>query len=336
MAAGAYILGCAGPTLSGPEAAFFREADPWGFILFQRNIQTPDQTRALTRALREAVGRDAPILIDQEGGRVQRMWGPAWRVWHPALDQAGDSPVELAAEGMALRTRLIAHELRAIGIDVNCTPLGDIASGETHPVLLNRCYGREPDRVIAIARAVAEAQEECGVLPILKHIPGHGSTGADSHVALPRVEKPRAALEAWDFTPFRALADLPMGMTAHVVYTDIDPTAPATISPDMIALVRGEIGFDGLLMTDDLSMEALGGTVAERSGAALAAGCDLILHCNGEMAEMVAVAGAAGRLSAAAQPRAEAALARRRAPAAIDIPATEAKLEALLQGAVYA
>ncbi|MEM1066230.1 MAG: glycoside hydrolase family 3 N-terminal domain-containing protein [Pseudomonadota bacterium] len=335
MAAGAYILGCAGPTLSGPEAAFFREADPWGFILFQRNIETPEQTRALTSALRETVGREAPILIDQEGGRVQRMWGPTWRVWHPALDQIGDMPVELAAEGMALRTRLISHELLALGIDVNCTPLGDVASDETHPVLLNRCYGREPDRVIAIARAVAEAQEECGVLPILKHIPGHGSTGADSHVALPRVDKPRAALEAWDFTPFRALSDLPMGMTAHVVYSDIDPVA-ATISPKMIALIREDIGFDGLLMTDDLSMEALGGTPAERTGAALAAGCDLILHCNGEMAEMEAVAGAAGRLTAQALPRAEAALARRRTPTEIDIAATEAKLKALLQGEVYA
>ncbi|MEM9974731.1 MAG: glycoside hydrolase family 3 N-terminal domain-containing protein [Pseudomonadota bacterium] len=335
MAAGAYILGCAGPTLSGPEAAFFREADPWGFILFQRNIETPEQTRALTSALRETVGREAPILIDQEGGRVQRMWGPTWRVWHPALDQIGDMPVELAAEGMALRTRLISHELLALGIDVNCTPLGDVASDETHPVLLNRCYGREPDRVIAIARAVAEAQEECGVLPILKHIPGHGSTVADSHVALPRVDKPRAALEAWDFTPFRALSDLPMGMTAHVVYSDIDPVA-ATISPKMIALIREDIGFDGLLMTDDLSMEALGGTPAERTGAALAAGCDLILHCNGEMAEMEAVAGAAGRLTAQALPRAEAALARRRTPTEIDIAATEAKLRALLQGEVYA
>lgn len=335
MAAGAYILGCAGPTLSGPEAAFFREADPWGFILFQRNIETPEQTRALTSALRETVGREAPILIDQEGGRVQRMWGPTWRVWHPALDQIGDMPVELAAEGMALRTRLISHELLALGIDVNCTPLGDVASDETHPVLLNRCYGREPDRVIAIARAVAEAQEECGVLPILKHIPGHGSTVADSHVALPRVDKPRAALEAWDFTPFRALSDLPMGMTAHVVYSDIDPVA-ATISPKMIALIREDIGFDGLLMTDDLSMEALGGTPAERTGAALAAGCDLILHCNGEMAEMEAVAGAAGRLTAQALPRAEAALARRRTPTEIDIAATEAKLKALLQGEVYA
>ena len=331
---GAYIMGCAGPRLTPEEAAFFAEAQPWGFILFARNIETPDQTAALTSDLRTAVGWQAPVLIDQEGGRVQRMWAPHWRNWRPALDQVAALDDAAAERSLYLRSMLIAAELRGMGIDVNCTPLGDIASDHTHPVLRNRCYGDTPARVTRLARAVAEGNGAGGVLSVLKHIPGHGSTGVDSHVGLPQVDASHDRLQSWDFAPFRALADLTMGMTNHVVFTAYDDR-PTTISPVMIRLIREDLGFAGLLMTDDISMEALGGTVAERGTAALAAGCDLVLHCNGALDEMQGLAAVAGLMSDAAKARAEAALALRTAPPAIDLPAAEAELEALLHGEVY-
>lgn len=328
-ATGAFLFGCEGPALADRERDFFREAQPWGFILFGRNVADPDQMRRLTGALREAVGRDAPILIDQEGGRVQRMTPPAWRRWRPPLDEVAALGPDRAAEGMRLRYRLIAAELRAVGIDVNCAPVGDLARDDTHPILLNRCYGRDPGTVIAVARAVAEGLMAGGVLPVLKHMPGHGRARVDSHLDLPRVTAPRAVLEAEDFRPFRALADLPMGMSAHLVYDAIDAGAPATVSTAMIGLIREGIGFDGLLMTDDLSMQALSGTVAERGRAARAAGCDMVLHCNGRMEEMEAVAGAVGAMDAAGAARADRALSLRRPPEAVDERALEAAFRAL-------
>ncbi|MEM9437072.1 MAG: beta-N-acetylhexosaminidase [Pseudomonadota bacterium] len=328
--AGAFILGCAGPALTPEEAAFFREADPWGFILFARNIEDKAQVSSLTSALREAVGRDAPILIDQEGGRVQRMGSPIWSQFLPALDQC-DAATE-PERAMYLRSRLIAHELVEIGIDVNCAPLGDIAGQGTHPRLMNRCYGRTPGDVISCARAVAEGQRAGGVLSVLKHIPGHGSSTKDSHVDLPRVSKTAEDLHAHDFAPFKALSDMPMGMTAHVVFTAYDGDHPATTSPAMHRVIREEIGFGGLLMTDDLSMEALKGTVPDRCKAALAAGCDLILHCNGELAEMEDVA-AFGPMTAEAERRAAAALAQRQAPDDVDISALRAELRGLIEEA---
>lgn len=331
---GAYIMGCAGPHLTKGEAAFFADARPWGFILFARNIETPDQTTKLTADLRAALGWDAPILIDQEGGRVQRMWPPHWRHWRPALDQVANLDDPSAERSLYLRSMLIAHELRTIGIDVNCTPLADIASDHTHPVLRNRCYGTTPDQVTRRARAAAIGNIAGGVLPVLKHIPGHGSTGVDSHVGLPTVDSAPDALQAWDFAPFAALSDLPMGMTNHVVFTAYDDQ-PTTISPRMIRLIRDELLFTGLLMTDDISMQALGGTVLQRGQAALAAGCDLILHCNGDMAEMETLATDAGPMTPAAITRAEAALTLRKPQPPIDIPAAEAELAALLQGEVY-
>ncbi|MDF0601364.1 beta-N-acetylhexosaminidase [Psychromarinibacter sp. C21-152] len=330
----AAILGCDGPRLTPRERAFFAEAQPWGFILFARNLQTPDQVRRLTSALRDAVGRDAPVLIDQEGGRVQRMGPPHWRQWLPPLDQmarAGDD----APRAMELRYRLIAEELRAVGIDVNCAPCCDLAEPDTHPVLRNRCYGTDPDTVTAAARAVAKGLRAGGVLPVLKHMPGHGRALVDSHLSLPVVTAAAETLRAHDFAPFAALADLPMAMTAHIVYTALDPDRPATASPTVLRLIREELGFSGLLMTDDISMEALSGDLATRSAAALKAGCDLVLHCTGHLDEMERVVGAAGRLSGTAMLRAEAALAVRSAPAPIDIAAAEAELEALLNGRVH-
>ena len=328
---GAFVLGCAGPDLSGDEAAFFRDADPWGFILFARNVDTPDRLCALTSDLRAALGRDAPILIDQEGGRVQRMGPPTWSGWPPPLDhmarvaRAGGDP----ARAMALRAALIGAELRAVGIDVNCTPTADIAGAETHPFLRNRCYGTDRASVAARARANASGCLDGGVLPVVKHMPGHGRATADSHLSLPRVDASAATLAAEDFAVFRDLADLPLGMSAHVVYEALDAAAPGTVSPTVVAAIREDIGFDGLLLTDDISMGALPGPVPARAAAALAAGCDVVLHCNGDRAEMEAVAAAAPRLSGVSQVRADRALARRPAGPSIDIAAARAELAAL-------
>ena len=331
----ATILGCEGPRLSPDEALFFSEAQPWGFILFARNIEDPTQLLALTSDLRAAVGRDAPILIDQEGGRVQRMRPPYWRQWRPALDQMAQAGPARAARAMRLRARLIAHELRGVGIDVNCMPLADVARETTHPVLLNRLYGTEPDTVIGAGRAVAEGLIAGGVLPVLKHLPGYGLGAVDSHLSLPRVSAPLEELRRVDFAAFKPLADLPLGMTAHIVYEAIDPDLPATFSAELITLIRDQIGFDGALMTDDLSMGALPGPIGERASRARAAGCDLILHCNGERAEMVDVLANAGTLAGASLARCQTALATRSQPEPLDIEAVEADLADLLDGEVY-
>ncbi|MEL7212176.1 MAG: glycoside hydrolase family 3 protein [Pseudomonadota bacterium] len=329
MAQGACIFGCEGLTLSDQEIAFYRDFNPFGFILFARNIDTPDQVRALTAQLREAVGREAPILVDQEGGRVQRLRAPEWCEWVPPLDEVARSSDP--ARAMFLRYALIGAELRAVGIDVNCAPMADVAEAETHPFLLNRCYSDDPAQVATLGRAVADGLLHAGVLPVLKHIPGHGRGRVDSHKDLPRVGVDRAALER-DFAPFRALNDVPMGMSAHVVYEAIDAGAPATTSRVMVNLIREEIGFDGLLMTDDLSMQALSGTVAERAEASLSAGIDVILHCNGDLNEMRAVAEASGTMGEAAQARADAAIVARPNAREIDISALEAEFSGLTRG----
>ncbi len=318
----AVIFGCEGLRLSAAERAFFAASQPWGAILFARNIDTPAQVSALTAELRDAVGRDLPILIDQEGGRVARMRGPQWRDWLPALEQCARASDPAAA--MALRGEIIARELRAVGIDVNCAPLADIATPETHAILQNRCYGHTRTEVVTNARAMAEGLMAGGVLPVLKHIPGHGRATLDSHLDLPVIDTPADVLAAQDFAAFRALADLPLGMTAHLVFSRIDPDAPATQSPRMIKLIREEIGFDGLLMTDDISMQALRGPVAQRAQAALAARCDLVLHCNGDMQEMQALADICPPLSNAAKARSERALELRSAPAPADMAALDA------------
>ena len=333
---GAAIFGCAGPVLLPAERAFFRDYAPFGFILFARNVQDPDQLRRLTGDLRAALGRDAPVLVDQEGGRVQRLRAPHWREWAPPLDfvqAAGPN----AARAMFLRYRLIARELRSVGIDANCAPLGDLITSTTHPFLKNRCYGSDPAQVSTIALAVAAAQLAEGVLPVVKHMPGHGRTTVDAHHDLPTVTAPRDQLAAQDFVPFRALKDLPMAMTGHLIFTAWDDQRPATQSPVMIDVIRGDIGFGGLLMTDDLNMNALSGTLASRTAASIAAGCDLALHCRGDLTEMETVAAAAGDMTPATQTRAHAALAARRAPETVDaepvdIAAMQDELSAILAG----
>lgn len=318
----AVIFGCAGQVLSRDEAAFFAESQPWGAILFGRNIESPDQLRRLTGDLRAAVGWDMPVLIDQEGGRVARMRGPHWREWLPALEQCARARDPALA--MELRGRMIAQELRAVGVDVNCAPLADIAHDDTHAILQNRCYGLSVPDVVANARAMAAGLMQGGVLPVLKHIPGHGRATLDSHLDLPVIDCAKSTLQETDFAAFKALADLPLGMTAHLVFRAIDGDAPATQSPRMIGVIRDEIGFDGLLMTDDISMQALRGPVAMRAELALAAGCDLVLHCNGDLGEMQALAGVCPMLSGNALARAERALALRGAPEAGGAEALEA------------
>lgn len=329
---GAAIFDAEGFRLTAAEKAFFRRADPFGFILFGRNIDNPDQIRALCAEMRAAVGREAPILIDQEGGRVQRLGPPLGRQWLSPLEQVVQAGAH-AVQAMHLRYRLIAAELIALGIDGNCAPLVDVAGPATHGFLKNRCYGYSPEHVTEIGRAVANGLLEGGVLPVVKHIPGHGRAVVDSHKGLPVVDATRAELEAVDFVPFRALNDLPMAMTAHLTYSDIDPR-PATVSPKMMRLIREDIGFDGLIMSDDISMQALNGTLPEITRAALAAGCDVVLHCNGTLEEREAVADAAGRMGQAAQSRAERALAARKPPDEVDIPALEAMLDMIMQGNV--
>ncbi len=332
---GAAIFGCAGPRLLSEERAFFRAFDPFGFILFARNVETPDQLRRLTGDLREAVGREAPVLVDQEGGRVQRMRAPYWREWQPPLETVAAAPdLETAARSMRLRMRLIAAELRAAGIDANCAPVADVARDTTHPFLKNRCYGTDPAVVSVIARAVADGLQDGGVWPVVKHMPGHGLSRMDTHHDLPTVTATAAELDRIDFAPFRALADLPMAMTAHIIYAAHD-SLPATQSPAMIRLIREDIGFGGLLMTDDLNMEALKGTLSSRTSASLAAGCDIALHCKGDFAQMQEVAAAAGDMRADTRARAAAALAARRDPLPLDIAEAEAELAALTAAAAH-
>lgn len=323
---GAVIFGCAGPELLPEERAFYRDADPFGFIVFARNIEDPAQLRRLTSDLREAVGRDAPVLVDQEGGRVQRLRAPHWREWTPPLDTVdGAGSLEAAERIMRLRSAVMGAELAAVGIDADCIPTLDVVRPETHPFLMNRCYGRDPVTVARIGRAVAEGLMAGGVLPVMKHMPGHGLSHVDTHHDLPTVDASHEELTAVDFAPFRALNDLPMAMTAHLVFAALDGERPATQSPRLIQVIREEIGFRGLLMSDDLNMQALSGTLAERTARTIAAGVDIALHCKGDMGEMVSVARAAGGMGPVALARAEAAVAARR-PAAVDVKAALAEL----------
>ncbi len=332
----AVIFGCSGPRLSADEVAFFKEADPWGFILFARNIETPDQIRALTAELRNTVGRDAPILIDQEGGRVARLRPPHWTDWTDPLIQMGTLDRQTARQAMVLRYRIIAAELRAVGIDVNCAPMLDIVQPDTHDIITSRCYGRDVDTVAEIGRAVSEGLLAGGVLPIIKHIPGHGRANMDSHLDLPVVAADLATLTKVDFAPFARLADLPMAMTAHIVYSAIDPQACATLSPAVIDLIRNRIGFDGLLITDDLSMHALSGSFGERAKGALTAGCDLILHCNGDPSEMTPILDQTPELTGDALRRADVALAARIDPDPFDLDAALTEFKALTKEVSHA
>ncbi len=329
MAAGAVIFGLEGPELSPEEHAFFRDADPWGFILFARNVAAPDQLRRLTADLRAAVGRDAPVLIDQEGGRVARMGPPHWRQWQPVMRLFDGADEARALEAACLRYRIIAEELAAVGIDVDCVPLLDVPVPGAHDVIGERALGRDADAVARRGRAVCQGLRAGGVLPVVKHMPGHGRAQVDSHHEVPRVGTPRDELDAVDFAAFRPLAEEALGMTAHVVYEAIDPENCATHSPAVIHAIRDEIGFGGLLMTDDLSMAALAGSMSERVRRALGAGCDVILHCNGRMSEMEEVVAHSPELSGPAAIRAARAENERGVGDETDIPAAEARYSEL-------
>jgi beta-N-acetylhexosaminidase len=300
----AIILGCAGERLSAEETRFFADADPLGFVLFRRNCRSRDQVRALVSELRGCVGRpDAPVLIDQEGGRVARLQPPEWRAY-PAPGRIAALPDPAAIEAARLAGRLIAEDLAALGITVDCAPVLDLPAEGSDPVIGDRAWGTEPSRVIRFGRAFCEGLLGGGVLPVIKHIPGHGRAHVDSHRELPRVEDDRAVLSHSDFAPFRALAAMPWGMTAHIVFAAIDDTAPATQSRRVIGdVIRGEIGFDGVLVSDDISMGALQGCLAERTRRALDAGCDVALHCSGVLPEMTEIADAAPPVTAAAHGR---------------------------------
>lgn len=284
------IFGCSGKALTQDEKDFFHKSIPWGIILFKRNIENPNQLKDLTASIRDATSRNIPILVDQEGGRVERLTKPNWRSWMSALQQMTILPEEVVDRAMWLRYRLIGEELKEVGISVNCAPVGDLACKFTHPILLNRCYGETLRQVVPAARACADGLISAGILPVLKHIPGHGRATVDSHFKLPKVSTTLKELNNSDFKVFEALNDISLGMTAHVLYDNIDAEFPATQSKEVIKIVRDKIKFKGLLMTDDISMKALTGSLVDKVQGSLEAGCDLILHCNGIMTEMIEVA----------------------------------------------
>ena len=331
----AFITGLAGTELTDQEGAFLRDAQPWGFILFGRNVAGPAQLRRLVEDARATLGRPAPALIDQEGGRVQRLGPPHWPLYPPgaAYGALYDRDRDMGLAAARLGARLIAEDLAALGIEIDCLPIADLLVAGADPVVGDRAYGTEPAKVAAIAGSIAQGLEEGCVRPVLKHIPGHGRATADSHARLPVVNTDRAVLEATDFAAFRLLAALPIAMTAHVVFTAIDPIAPATISAIIVRdVIRDSIGYRGLLMSDDISMGALSGSVGERTRAAIAAGCDMVLHCNGQMPEMLAVAAEAPRLAGEAAQRADAALPAKKKAVPIDLAAGRAEFRRLMTG----
>ncbi len=331
----AFITGVAGASLAAEERQFLKESQPWGLIVFARNIADGDTLRRLVEEFRATLGRQAPVLIDQEGGRVQRLRPPLCPNYPPgaAYGEVYDQDREAGLRAAKLGARLMAADLARFGIDVDCAPIADVPVPGSDPIIGDRAYGTEPGKVAAIAGAIAAGLLDGGLLPVLKHIPGHGRATADSHERLPVVNTDRATLEATDFAAFRPLNALPLGMTAHVVFTAFDPVAPATSSATIVRhVIRDSIGFRGLLMSDDVSMGALSGSLGERTKAAITAGCDVVLHCNGKMAEMTAVAAEAPLLLGEAARRAAAALAARRAATPIDIAASRAEFSNLMAG----
>jgi len=335
----AAIYGCSGHRLTEAEKAFFAEVRPWGFIVFRRNVDSPEQLRALTGEMRDCVGDpDAPVLIDQEGGRVQRMGPPHWPKYPPAEAylKATNDPWA-ARELVRLGARMMAHDLRAVGVNVNCAPVLDVPVAGAHDIIGDRAWARDPETVAMLGRAAAEGLLAGGVLPVIKHMPGHGRAFADTHKELPTVHADLATLDGWDFMPFRALSDMPIGMTAHIVFTAIDGKRPATQSKKAIRLIRERLGFGGLLLSDDLVMNALSGSLTERARTSLKAGCDLVVHWNGDMDEMRQVAEGVGRLKGAAARRAEAALARIvRTPEPFDPLEARGRFDALMAGRLEA
>jgi beta-N-acetylhexosaminidase len=332
----AFIAGLAGTQLEAREAALLREARPCGVILFARNIESPEQVRRLTADVRTAIGADdLLVLIDQEGGRVQRLKPPHWRALPPAAayGRLYQRDSDEALRSARLAARLTAADLLAVGINTDCAPVLDVPVPGSHDVIGDRAYGTSPDQVVALGRAVAEGFMAGGVLPVIKHIPGHGRATKDSHLDLPVVTASRSDLEAYDFAPFRALAGMPAAMTAHVVFTAIDADAPASTSARVTAdIIRSAIGFDGLLMSDDLGMRALTGTITERAQAVLAAGSDVALLCSGDLAETESVAGVVPLLRGDGQARFVNACAVFRQQDTFDVAEAEACLGEVLRG----
>lgn len=330
----AVIFGCAGTEIGDNERRFFAEAEPAGFILFGRNCQTPDQVRKLTTSLRDSIGwAQAPVLIDQEGGRVARLGPPHWPRRPPAqifanLARHGD--MVAACEAAGANARLMAADLRALGITVDCAPVLDLPVPGAHEIIGDRAHGKDPETIATLGRAVCEGLLAGGVLPVIKHIPGHGRATADSHVELPVVEATREEMGRTDFAPFAALREMACAMAAHVLYSELDATAPATASPIVIErVIRGDIGFDGLLLSDDIGMEALSGAPGERCAAMLAAGCDVVLECSGDIQTMRATAEAAAALTEPASRRLDRALGDIGAPEELDTEAATARLTEL-------
>ncbi len=333
----AAVFGCSGLELTAAERNFFRDADPFGFILFARNCRTPGQVRALTDAMRDAVGRtDAPVLIDQEGGRVARLRPPHWRDAPPpaVFGRLAETNMAAAREAVHLNYRLIGAELSGLGITVDCAPVLDLPGPGADPVIGERAFGAAPETATILGRAAVEGLLDGGVLAVIKHIPGHGRALVDSHKDLPVVEASWDELQRVDFAPFRDLGDAPWAMTAHVVFGAVDPENPATTSGRVIEdVIRGAIGFEGVLISDDLAMDALAGGMGARAAAALDAGCDLVLHCNGTVEEMRQVREAIGPIGATSAARIKRAEGQRRALADFDQQAAMERLKYLLQGA---
>ncbi|HEY7688099.1 MAG TPA: beta-N-acetylhexosaminidase [Dongiaceae bacterium] len=330
----ACIFGCGGVALTDDERRLYRDSNPLGFILFQRNCQTPDQIRALIAEMRRCVGRaDAPVLIDQEGGRVQRLKPPVWRK-APAAAVIGDlarRSLSRAIEAARLNARLIAEELASLGFTADCAPVLDLRLAITHQAIGDRAYSDDPAVVSALGRAACEGFIAGGIIPVPKHMPGHGRAVCDSHIELPRVSASADELERTDFAPFHALRDMPWAMTAHILFTALDPSAPATASKVVIdKVIRGSIGFQGLLFSDDLSMQALEGTLRQRAERALAAGCDVALHCNGSMDEMRQIAEGIAPLTPAALERVATGRRLLNGGERIDIAAAQARFDALM------
>ena len=330
----AAIYGCSGLVLTEEERAFFADAKPWGFILFRRNVDSPEQVLRLTDALRHSVGWNAPVLVDQEGGRVQRLGPPHWPKYPPgdAYLKATNDPLT-ARELARLGGRLMAHDLKAVGINIDCAPVLDVPTLGAHDIIGDRAYAQDPATVTQLGRAVAEGLLAGGVLPVVKHMPGHGRAFADSHKELPTVNAGLEALDAWDFAPFKAMSDMPIGMTAHIVFTAIDRKRPATQSRKAIRMIRDHLGFGGLLLSDDLVMNALAGTLTERAEKSLKAGCDLVIHWNGDLGQMRQVAEGVGRLKGGAARRAAAALSRIvHTPEPLDVFEARGRFDAMLAG----
>ena len=302
------IFGCSGLSLTPDEREFYEEVQPWGFILFGRNVDTPEQVANLVAELKECVSHaEVPVLIDQEGGRVRRLRPPHWEAY-PAGEEFGTQYQKNKETGVRfawLQSRLMACDLQKLGINVDCLPVLDVPVRGSHDVIGDRAYGTEPEIVSDIGLAASRGLLSGGVLPVIKHIPGHGRARVDSHKDLPVVEASIDELKQSDFEPFRRLNAMPLAMTAHVVYTAIDNKNPATTSPAVIKdIIRDYIGFDGLLMCDDLSMHALKGSFEERTTASFEAGCDVVLHCNGDLNEMKPIASSSPKLSGDALRRA--------------------------------